>query len=325
MSSNSERPRAGAAAAAAEKKVRKGPRVLGRIVLVVAVVAGLCYGALWWLDSLAYVSTDDAAIDGRQVKLSSKMLGRISELKAAEGDKVKAGQTLVTLEDTDLKAQETQAVASLAYARQNLEVAKIGLDKSQEDYDRTAKLYSGDATTKEDYEHAQRALDTAKAQFSLAQASVDTAQAQLGVIEAQLLNVRIDSPIDGTVDKVTLNAGDLAQPGQTILSVNNLDSIWITANYEETKVGRIRPGARVLVSVDAYPDRAFEGKVELIHAGAQPSAFQVGDFTKTTQRVPVKIDLSSPLDGATLVPGMSVEVKVRTDAVLPAFAEKIHL
>jgi membrane fusion protein (multidrug efflux system) len=145
------------------------------------------------------------------------------------------------------------------------------------------------------------------------------------VIEAQLLNVRIDSPIDGTVDKVTLNAGDLAQPGQTILSVNNLDSIWITANYEETKVGRIRPGARVLVSVDAYPDRAFEGKVELIHAGAQPSAFQVGDFTKTTQRVPVKIDLSSPLDGATLVPGMSVEVKVRTDAVLPAFAEKIHL
>ena len=323
MSSNNEKATGNGAPAA--KKVRKGPKILGRIILVVAVIAALCYGFLWGIDSVAYVSTDDAAIDGRQVKLSSKMLGRISEVKAVEGARVKAGQDLVNLEDKDLKAQEAQAVASLAYAKQNLTVAKISLEKSKDDFDRIEKLFSGGATTKESFDHAQNALDTAQAQYSLAQASVDTAGAQLGVIEAQLLNVRIYSPIDGTVEKITLNPGDLVQPGQTILSVNNLDSIYVTANYEETKVGRIRVGAPVLINVDAYSGQLFTGKVELIHAGTLPSAFQIGDFTKTTQRVPVRIDLTSPLGSAILVPGMSVEVKVQTDAVLPAFAQGLHL
>lgn len=323
MSSNNEATNGKVAPAG--KQIRKGPRVLGKVVLVVAAIAAVCYGSLWWLDSVAYVSTDDAAVDGRQVKLSSKMLGRIAALKAAEGEKVKAGQTLIVLDDNDLKAQEAQASASLEYAKQNLAVAKISLARSQDDFSRTQKLYAGGATTKESYDHSQKALDTAQAQFSLAQASVDTASAQLGVIEAQLLNVHIASPIDGTVDKIALYAGDLVQPGQTILSVNNLASIYVTANYEETKVGRIRVGAPVLIHVDAYPHRSFEGRVELVYAGIVPSAFQIGDFTKTTQRVPVKIDLTSPLDGAKLVPGMSVEVKVRTSAALPAFAERIHL
>jgi membrane fusion protein, multidrug efflux system len=323
MSSNKESPKAGGEAAG--KKVRKGPMILGRIVLVVAAAGALGYGALWWLDSTAYVSTDDAAVDGRQVKLSSKMLGRIAELKAEEGDKVKSGQILVVLEDRDLKAQETQAAAGLAYARQNLELAKISLDKSRDDFERTSKLYSGGAATKEGYDHAQRALDTAQAQYSLAQASVDTSSAQLGVIEAQLLNISIASPIDGTVEKVTLNPGDLVQPGQTILSVNNLDTVWVTANYEETKVGRIKAEAQALITVDAYPGKVFKGKVEMIRAGIVPSAFQIGEFTKTTQRVPVKIVLTSQPEGAILLPGMSVEVKVRTDAAVPAFAEKLHL
>lgn len=323
MSSNNEKATENGAPAA--KKIRKGPKILGRIILLVAVIAALCYGALWWVDSVAYVSTDDAAIDGRQVKLSSKMLGRISEVKAAEGEKVREGQVLVTLEDKDLKAQEAQAVASLAYAKQSLEVAKIGLDKTQDDFDRIVKLFAGGATTKETYDHAQKAQDTARAQYSLAQASVATAGAQLGVIEAQMLNVHLDSPIDGTVEKISLYPGDLVQPGQTILSVNNLGSLWVTANFEETKVGKIRVGAPALVNVDSYPGRVFAGKVELIRAGIVPSAFQIGDFTKTTQRVPVKIDLEPQSGGATLVPGMSVEVKVRTDAILPAFAQGFHL
>jgi membrane fusion protein, multidrug efflux system len=322
MSSNNEK--SGGSGAPADKKIRKGPKVLGRIILIVAVIGALGYGAFWWIDSVAYVSTDDAAIDGRQVKLSSKMLGRISAVNAVEGEQVKAGQELIVLEVKDLKAQEAQAAASLAYAKQNLVVSKIGLDRSQDDFDRISKLYAGGATTKENYEHAKQTLDSSQAQYTLAAASVDTAVAQLGVIEAQLLNARISSPIDGTVEKISLNPGDLAQPGQTILSVNNLGSIWVTANYEETKVGRIRVGAPVLIDVDAYPGRIFKGKVELIHAGTLPASFQIGDFTKTTQRVPVRIDLTSPMDGATLVPGMSVEVKVRTDALLPAFAERIH-
>jgi membrane fusion protein, multidrug efflux system len=306
---------------AAVTKIRKGPKLVGSIILAVAVVGALVYGAMYWMDSVAYVGTDDAAIDGRQVKLSSKMMGRISEIKAAEGDKVKTGQVLAVLEDKDLRAQETQALASLNYAKENLSLAKVNLDKSEEDFNRMRQLFSVAATTKENFDHAQKALDVSKAQYTLAQASVDTSTAQLGVLEAQLLNVSISTPIDGTVEKVSLNPGDLAQPGQTILSVNNLGSVWVIANFEETKIGRIRVGAPVKITVDAYGGRVFEGKVDMIRAGIVPSAFQIGEFTKTTQRVPVRISFQSLPETVTLLPGMSVEVKVRTSAVLPAFAQ----
>jgi membrane fusion protein, multidrug efflux system len=322
MSEKSEK--ADAKGSPADKKVRKGPKILGRIIILAMAVAAACYGAWFWVDSVAYVSTDDAAVDGRQVKLSSKMMGRIAEIKAAEGGKVKAGSVLVVLEDKDLRAQETQAAASVAYARQNLEVARIALDRSQEDFDRASKLYAAAATTKESYDHAKKALDAAQAQFSLAQASTDTSSAQLGVIETQLLNARVSAPIDGTVEKISLFPGDLAQPGQTILSINNLDSIWVTANLEETKIGRIGVGTKVKMTVDAYRGRVVEGHVEMIRPGIVPSAFQIGEFTKTTQRIPVKIAIDSPLEGLSLVPGMSVVAKFRTSAVLPAFAEKLE-
>jgi RND family efflux transporter MFP subunit len=306
------------------KKIRKGPRVLGTIIIVLVVIVAAFYGATWWIGSVAYVSTDDAAIDGRQVKLSSKMMGRISRIMATEGDRVAAGQVLALLEDKDLRAQETQAVASLNYAKQNLSLAKVNLDKSQDDADRMGKLYAAGATTRENNDHAQSALQVAKAQYTLSDASVETSTAQLGVLETQILNVSISTPIDGTVEKVTLNPGDVAQPGQTILSVNNLDALWVIANFEETKIGKIRNGAPVTITVDAYSGRVFKGKVDMIRAGIVPSAFQIGDFTKTTQRVPVKISFTSPLDGIILLPGMSVEVKVRTPAELPEYALRLH-
>ncbi len=297
--------------------VRKGPKALARVVLLVAAVAGALWGGTWILDAVSYVDTDDAAIDGRQVKLSPKMLGRVAEIKTAEGERVTAGQVLATLDDRDLRAQEAQALSSLAYARANLSVAKVNLDKCEEDAARVARLYAAQATTKENQDHAQKALDAARAQYALTQAAVDTSNAQLGVIEAQLLNASLSTPIDGTVEKVSLNPGDLAQPGQAVLSVNNLDELWITANFEETKIGKVRKGAAVRISIDAYPGRVFEGEVAMIRPGIVPPAFQIGTFTKTTQRVPVRIRIVTPIEGLGLVPGLSVEVKVRTPASLP--------
>jgi RND family efflux transporter MFP subunit len=311
-------------AGATGTKSRKGPRVVGVIVLVVVALAALIFGANWWINSVAYVGTDDAAIDGRQFKLSSRMLGRIREVRAAEGGKVQSGQVLVVLDDSDLKAQEAQAQASLRYASTNLAVSKVSQDRSAEDFERTRSLFAANATTRETLDHAQKTLEAATAQYRLAQASVDTATAQLGVIETQLLNVRISTPIGGTVEKISLNPGDLVQPGQTILSINDLESVWVTANFEETKIGRIRSGAPVQITVDAYPGRVFEGTVDMIRAGIVPSAFQIGEFTKTTQRVPVRIGFGSLQGNEVFLPGMSVEVKVRTTAELPQFVQRLQ-
>lgn len=300
-----------------KKEIRKGPKTIGTIILATLIVVGLIAGSVWGIDAIKYVSTDDAAIDGRQVKLSSKLLGRISKISTNEGARVNENDLLVTLDVTDLQAQEKQATAALASARQNLALSKINRDKTKSDTDRVAKLYANAATTREAYDHAVNALEASEAQLSLAQAQVDTSAAQLGVINAQILNATIRTPISGTVNRITLHEGDLAQPGQTILDVNNLDDIWVTANLEETKIGRIKTGAKVKITVDAYPHRAFDGTVEMIRAGIVAPAFQIGEFTKTTQRIPVKIKLARTNEGFILLPGMSAEVKIRTTTALP--------
>jgi membrane fusion protein (multidrug efflux system) len=87
--------------------------------------------------------------------------------------------------------------------------------------------------------------------------------------------------------------------------------VWVTANFEETKISRIRVGAQVEITVDAFGGRVFTGKVALIGAGILTPPFSIGDFTKTTQRIPVKIVFSPAPESLALLPGMSAEVKVR--------------
>lgn len=304
-----------------KKEIRKGPKVVARTILALFAVTALVGGSWWLVESLAYVGTDDAAIDGQQIKLGSKTLGRIASVDVVEGQKVVAGDVLVRLDAADLEAQRKQSDSSLAYARQNLSLARVSLDKAKSDAARSARLYSSGAATRESDEHAQSALKAAEAQFALATAQIATSEAQLGVIAAQLANTEIKTPIPGTVDHVTLVAGDVAQPGQTIVSVNNLADVWVIANLEETKIGRVRQGARVAVTVDAYGRKPFEGRVSMIRAGIVPPSFQIGEFTKTTQRVPVKITLENVPEGAILLPGMSCEVKIRTASWVPFIRE----
>lgn len=284
---------------------------MGGIILAVLLLAGLAFGTYWFIDLAHYVSTDDAAIDGDRVNISAKMLGRIKDILVAEGDSVAAGQLLVMLDDADLRAQEAQAAASLNYARQNQVLANVNLDKTQDDFQRAKALFNSGAATKEQYVHAVKALDTANAQYAIAQAQVDTAQAQLGVIETQLLNTRISAPISGVIAKKSLMIGDVVQPGQAMFTINDLKSVWVTANFEETKIRRIEVGADVEISVDAHPKYPFRGKVVRIGAGILPPPFSIGEFTKTTQRIPVRIAFTTIPQSLLLLPGMSAEVKVK--------------
>jgi membrane fusion protein (multidrug efflux system) len=293
------------------KKGRRGPILIGGVILAVLAVVLMAVVTYLIIDSINFVGTDDASIDGEHVNISAKLLGRIKNLLVAEGDTVTAGQTLVLLDDADLKAQEAQAAASLEYAKQNQLLAELNLTRAQDDFQRLKSLYSAGAATKEQYMHALQAADTARAQLSIAQAQVDTAQAQLGVIETQLLNTKIASPVPGTIAKRSFSPGDVIQAGQTIFTLNNLQNIWVTANFEETKISRIAVGAPVDITVDAHASYPFKGRVSRIGAGILPPSFSIGEFTKTTQRIPVKIEFIDLPESMLLVPGMSVEVKIK--------------
>ena len=284
-------------------------------VLFVLVCCALAFG--YWSKYLrGWVSTDDAVIESDPISISSKVPGRIIDLSCAQGDSVEPGQFLVRLDDADLRAQERQGGAALDLARQSVALAAVTVQKSQEDFERSAAQFQDAIVTREQYDHARRALDLARAQAGVSQATVVNAEAQLEVVRTQLRNMVISAPAGGVVARKWVVPGDIVQPGQPIYTVFDLTDVWIMANFEETKLSLILPGAPVEVTVDAYADRKFSGRVSLIGAAASsqfsliPPNNAAGNFTKVTQRVPVKIHLSETRS-ARLLPGMSVEVKIR--------------
>jgi len=138
-------------------------------------------------------------------------------------------------------------------------------------------------------------------------------------LERQRLDLEdriVKSPLDGVVDRKFVEAGEYVSPGQRLMLLHDPGKVWIEANIKETELRRLAVGQTVQVQVDAYPDEVFEGRVERIGHSATstfallPSPNPSGNFTKITQRVPVRIALAQR-DGR-LRPGMMVEIKVAT-------------
>lgn len=287
------------------------------VFLTIAAVGGI----YWYMGLEDYVSTDDAFVSANSVAVSTKILGRVQSLGTDEGDTVSTSQVLVKLDDSNLKAQEASSKAGLELAQRSVPLAQVEVNRAQDDFQRASVQYKGGIVTKEQYDHAQKALEAARVQLSIALSRVSAAQAQLGVVEADLQNTVIKSPLDGVVAKRWVLPGDVVQPGQPVFTVYDLKNVWITANLEETKLGHLRIGDPVDIDVDAYPGMKFSGKVFQIGTFTAsefsliPPNNASGNFTKVTQRVPVKISLDRvhPTSGADpfLRPGMSVEVSVK--------------
>ena len=318
------------------------------LIMVVALVLG--GGWYWYRDNSKYISTDDAYIDADKVALGSKILGRLTNVTLAEGDSVKKGMVLAEIDSTELVAQkkQTQAIrsqadASIAQAQALLRLAedgikteKINVKSANDDAARGKSQFDGGVITKEQYEHIQKASEAAqaklnsaetqrevaKAQIATAQAAIATAQAQIGSFEAQLRNTKLMAPFDGIVSKRWLMVGDIVQPGQSVYTITNDKKHWVTIYIEETNLGAIYIGQQAIFSIDAFAGAKFNGTVFYVGANTAsqfsliPPSNASGNFTKTTQRVPVKISIDKAFnkDGETAMPhlvsGMSVIMKL---------------
>jgi len=299
------------------------PRKRGKggllLLVAVLVIAALC-GGYWYVRLRGVVSTDDAYVDGDRATITTKVLGRIVTLGADEGDTVHAGQLLIKLDDADLQAHLAEAQAELDLAQKNVTLAEVSEARAEDDYNRAAVQLRGAAISQEQYDHAHMTYESAQAEHQIALARVQTARTAIDVIRQQIADTRVTAPFFGVVAKRWLLPGDVVQPGQPVLTVYDVDSVWVTAVFEETKLRYLPVGTAMDLSVDAYPSRHFRGHVILIGAAAAsqfsliPPDNASGNFTKVTQRVPVRIAID-PLPGAPqadppvrLIPGMSVVV-----------------
>jgi membrane fusion protein, multidrug efflux system len=225
--------------------------------------------------------------------------------------------------------------ARLASAKAQLAAAEANRFKANADARRQNSM-PRQATTQQDIDNASAALRATDAQVEQAQAAVRQAelvpqfiaeaeahvrqlQAQVALVQAQLdqaaLNLswtRIVAPQDGWITKRNVEQGNYVQAGQSIFSIVTPD-IWITANFKESQLARMRPGEKVNISVDAYPDLKLTGHIDSVQLGsgsrftAFPPENATGNFVKIVQRVPVKIVIDSGLDPKIPLPlGLSV-------------------
>ncbi|MDR2232104.1 MAG: HlyD family secretion protein [Tannerella sp.] len=317
------------------------------IIVILAVVVG---GVVWYLDYRKYVSTDDAVVGSDVVTVSPKVMGRIVKLYVDEGDAVREGDLLAELDSTDLYAQKlqtqavelqaqdnkTQTIAKYDYDVQNQKVLLIALDKANDDFARAETQFSGGVITREQYDHSKKALETAQAQFDASKAAlqmskaqigtatsgVAVSKAQVGVVDSQLRNYKLFAPCDGMIAKRWLLEGDIVQPAQSIFTVNNTTKFWVQVYLEETKMTTVRDGSEAVFTIDALPDATFTGKVYDV-GSTTASEFSLippnnasGNFTKVTQRVPLRISIDNVsgdkhLSDYHFFTGMSTVVKIK--------------
>ncbi len=151
--------------------------------------------------------------------------------------------------------------------------------------------------------------------IELLKAKVQEAEAAFQLAEIRFQETTIASPLRGVISKRLADQGQMVQPGQPILMVNDPEDKWVVANVEETHVRRVRQAAEVKVEVDAFPNRTFEGRVEFIGAAALsefallPADNPSGNFIKITHRLPVRISVKDPQN--LLKPGMMVVVEIK--------------
>lgn len=163
---------------------------------------------------------------------------------------------------------------------------------------------------------APQQIASSRARAAAAVSEADRAKAQLTTAQLNLNYTRIVAPVSGIIGRKSVEAGQRVQPGQQLLTIIPLDDIWITANFKETQLKKMKPGQPVAIQVDAS-GREYHGHVDAL-AGATGSRFSLlppenasGNYVKVVQRVPVRIVLE-PGENADhrLRPGMSVEPKV---------------
>ncbi|NUT78983.1 HlyD family secretion protein [Pseudomonas sp. C1C7] len=331
-------------------------RKIGVLLCIGAVVAAAAWGSMAFYSGVtstdnAYVRGDVTSlaakvagyvttleVEDNQTVRAGDVLFRIDDRDyrarlAQAAANVSAAQARLTHVDAQIQLQR----ALIRQAEAQRRSANADMNMANKTHERSRKLIVSNAVSQALVDETGTARSRAEASVSAASATVEAQQQQIGVLVAEreaavaavtqaeaardLARIDLDhtvvrAPVDGVVGNRQIRLGRYVTPGVSLLDIVPVDNVWIVANFKETQLEGIRPGQRVKVRVDGYPDTALEGVVDSFAPGSG-SAFSLlpadnatGNFVRVVQRVPVKIRLANnPLPGR-IVPGLSARVDV---------------
>ncbi|MGO9088902.1 MAG: HlyD family secretion protein [Candidatus Sulfotelmatobacter sp.] len=246
-----------------------------------------------------------------------------AELQEAEANNVKAQNDLVRykqlVDKQEISQQQyDQAIAAAAASKAAVEAARASAQAAQQQVTQAqGRLVQAEANWRS-ANTAPRQMQVIRARASAALAEAQRKKADLDQAQLNLQYTKIVAPVNGRVSDRTVEVGQNVAPGQELMKIINLDDVWITANFKETQLRKMKVGQLADIEVDAN-GKTYKGKVDSI-AGASGARFSLlppenatGNYVKVVQRIPVKIvlDPGSNSDHQ-LRPGLSVEPKVWT-------------
>jgi HlyD family secretion protein len=283
-------------------------------------------------------------IEAHEGLISFKVSGRIVELPIEEGQFVQAGDLLARLDDADyrqhvrideaaLQVRQSNLALTLAgtreqeikAAQQNMLDAQADLQQKGVDYDRAQRLFKEDAISAQDRDLAGTALKRSQATFQAAQekyneavqgsrtedidiarANVKEAGANLGMSRVNLGYTVLRAPTSGVITVRQAELGEVVQPGTAIVTLADLDHIWLRAYVAETDLGRVHWGQEAAITTDTYPGKRYQGRISFISSDAEFTPKSVQTYKERVTLVyRIKIDIDNP--NHELKPGMPAD------------------
>jgi membrane fusion protein, multidrug efflux system len=274
-------------------------RAVLRRIITLAILAGLGIGFYWFGNIFLWPPPDRSTIrvvgmvEAPEVNITSRIAGRITDLKLQEGERVTRGQVICRIEDIDIRNQMRKAEADLLQAQANMMNAKRTIDRDE-------RLFAQHVIGAKDRDDAQSAYEQAVAAVASNQANAD-------FFKDQLKDTAIVSPVEGVIVNKALEVGEWVTPGIPILTVDDLTTIWARVDVQETDLGSIYVGKAAQVVLPMDPPVTFSGRVMAI--GQEGNFATERDVRRGRQDIRtfyVKVQVLQA-DGE-LKPGMTAEV-----------------
>ena len=338
------------------------------IFLIILIILGAIYGAYWFLYGRNYVKTDDAYVNGNQNVITSQVEGTITQIYIEDTQFVEKGQLLAVLDDTDYKIALENAAASLgkavraysnlssdeAQAEDNVKVKESQLKKAETDFAMDRASYNAGLTSKHQYETSKNNLNIAVSSLNQSKKALENAKIQAesnsiynhpDVQQAiaayktayvNLMRTKIYAPESGNIAKKSAFLGQKVSASQELVTIIDLNNIWVDANLKETQMKNVKPGDEAELISDIN-GKKYIGYVQGLSAGTGsslsllPAQNATGNWIKIVQRVPVRIviDKDSLQKNGMLPIGSSMEaivdVRKETKNILPYLKKSSNL
>ncbi|MFL6514745.1 MAG: HlyD family secretion protein [Chthoniobacterales bacterium] len=214
-------------------------------------------------------NTVSGTIEVDEVHVGPRSPGRVDKVLAQEGDRLQAGQTIVGLEATEMRARRDLAAAQIQTAIHDADSQKAQLDFLRDDAKRQQDLLRRRVVSPNDAEKAASAAYSQEKNVEAAQMRVTQARAQLADVDAQLAEMEVKAPTDSVLEVLSVKVGDVIPANREVATLLLPEHLWVRVYVPEPWLGLIKIGDHVRVRVDSFPGKDFDGVVEQVNRQAE--------------------------------------------------------